>query len=36
MEDLYNERIVEHFEACSMDTIQNALHMYESMKLIEI
>jgi len=34
-ETLYEERVIPHFESCSLDTIKNSLTKFSQMKIIK-
>ncbi len=35
-ETLYEEKVMEHYEGCSMETIRNSLNVYKSWNVIKI
>lgn len=36
MESLYEEKVIENYEACSIETIRNAFRAYERMGLVKV
>ena len=35
-ESMHEERIMEHYESCSQETIKNAIYIYKDMKIIKM
>jgi len=33
---MHEERIMEHYESCSQETIKNAIYIYKDMKIIKM
>jgi len=33
---MYEERVMEHYESCSQETIRNAVNIYKGMGLISV
>ena len=36
IESLYEEKVVDHYESCSMETLKNAIKTFEKMGLLSI
>jgi uncharacterized protein (DUF433 family) len=36
MESLYDEKVIEDYEACSLETIKNAFEKYQKMKFVRL
>lgn len=36
IESLYDEKVVDHYEACSLETLKNAINTYKAMGLLTI